>query len=80
MPYRSEAQRRWAHTPEGLAALGGEAAVEEWDAASKGKKLPEKKDEKEKKGEKKAEKKKGMTLAEALEEAKRRMKDGKAAG
>lgn len=42
-PYQSEAQRRWAHTEAGKEALGGAAAVKEWDAASKGKKLPEKK-------------------------------------
>ena len=42
MPYHSEAQRRWAHTPTGKRALGGNAAVHEWDTATKGKKLPEK--------------------------------------
>ena len=41
-PYRSEAQRRWAHTANGKEALGGDAAVHEWDEATKGKKLPEK--------------------------------------
>lgn len=41
-PYESEAQRRWAHTPAGKKALGGEKAVEHWDKESKGKKLPEK--------------------------------------
>lgn len=40
MPYRSKAQKRWAHTPEGLKALGGKKGVAEWDKASKGKKLP----------------------------------------
>lgn len=40
-PYRSEAQRRWAHTAAGKEALGGEAGVHEWDEATKGKKLPE---------------------------------------
>jgi 8-oxo-dGTP pyrophosphatase MutT (NUDIX family) len=40
-PYRSDAQRRWAHTNEGEKSLGGKAAVHEWDEASKGKKLPE---------------------------------------
>ncbi|HET8635601.1 MAG TPA: hypothetical protein VFL96_02005, partial [Acidobacteriaceae bacterium] len=40
MPYRSVAQERWAHTPEGQKALGGPQAVAEWDAASKGIKLP----------------------------------------
>lgn len=42
MPYKSKAQERWAHTPAGKKALGGDAAVKEWDAASKGKPLPEK--------------------------------------
>lgn len=42
MPYVSDAQRRWAHTAAGTKALGGEAKVKEWDAASKGKDLPEK--------------------------------------
>lgn len=41
MPYRSQAQRRWAHTPAGRIALGGNDKVHEWDVASKGKKLPE---------------------------------------
>jgi hypothetical protein len=41
-PYRSEAQRRWAHTAAGKKALGGNAGVHEWDEATKGKKLPEK--------------------------------------
>lgn len=40
MPYVSEAQRKWARTPEGIKALGGKKAVEEWDKATKGKKLP----------------------------------------
>lgn len=40
-PYVSEAQRRWAHTPKGKEALGGEAAVHHWDEATRGKKLPE---------------------------------------
>lgn len=40
-PYASEAQRRWAHTPAGKEALGGEKAVAHWDKESKGKKLPE---------------------------------------
>ncbi len=41
MPYKSKAQERWAHTPAGKKALGGAAAVKEWDHESKGKKLPE---------------------------------------
>jgi hypothetical protein len=40
MPYKSDAQRRWAHTKDGTEALGGPDKVAEWDAASKGKKLP----------------------------------------
>lgn len=42
MPYKSLAQERWAHTPAGEEALGGKAAVHEWDEATKGKKLPKK--------------------------------------
>ena len=41
MPYKSKAQDRWAHTPAGTKALGGKSKVAEWDAATKGKKLPE---------------------------------------
>lgn len=41
MPYKSEAQRRWAHTKAGMKALGGKKAVKHWDKESKGKKLPE---------------------------------------
>jgi len=43
MPYKSDAQRRWAHTKRGVKALGGKAKVAEWDAASKGMKLPARK-------------------------------------
>lgn len=42
MPYKSDAQRRWAHTKTGTKALGGKGKVAEWDDASRGKKLPEK--------------------------------------
>ena len=42
MPYKSQAQERWAHTPAGTRALGGSAKVSEWDSASKGKELPAK--------------------------------------
>lgn len=42
MPYKSDQQRKWAHTPAGTKALGGKAKVKEWDEASQGKKLPEK--------------------------------------
>lgn len=43
MPYKSARQRAWAHTRAGTKALGGANKVREWDAASKGKKLPAKK-------------------------------------
>ena len=42
MPYKSRQQEKWAHTKAGEKALGGPAKVAEWDAASKGKKLPSK--------------------------------------
>jgi hypothetical protein len=42
MPYLSRQQEKWAHTPNGLNALGWAGKVAEWDAASKGLKLPEK--------------------------------------
>lgn len=40
MPFTSQAQRKWAHTPAGIKALGGKKKVAEWDRATKGKKLP----------------------------------------
>lgn len=43
MPYKSDAQRKWAHTKAGTKALGGKAKVAEWDSASKGRKLPKRK-------------------------------------
>lgn len=42
-PYASDKQRKWAHTAAGIKALGGKAKVDEWDRASKGKRLPERK-------------------------------------
>jgi hypothetical protein len=42
MPYSSDAQRKWAHTEKGVKALGGKEKVAEWDAESKGMKLPKK--------------------------------------
>jgi hypothetical protein len=42
MPYTSDQQRKWAHTEAGMKALGGPSKVAEWDAASKGMKLPKK--------------------------------------
>ena len=35
MPYRSEKQRKWAHTPAGTKALGGPGKVREWDRATR---------------------------------------------
>ena len=43
MPFVSRQQQKWGHTPEGEAALGGPAKVAEWDSATKGKSLPERK-------------------------------------
>lgn len=40
MPFKSEAQRKWAYTKEGTKALGGKKAVAEWEKATAGKKLP----------------------------------------
>lgn len=40
MPWKSRAQAAWGHSAEGMKALGGKAKVSEWDAASKGMKLP----------------------------------------
>lgn len=40
MPFKSEAQRRWAYTPAGTRALGGKKAVAEWEKATGNKKLP----------------------------------------
>lgn len=40
MPWKSKKQRAWGHSPEGIKALGGKKAVEEWDKATKDKKLP----------------------------------------
>jgi hypothetical protein len=43
MPFTSRAQQRWGHTPAGIKALGGRDKVAEWDAATAGRKLPERK-------------------------------------
>lgn len=40
MPFKSEAQRKWAYTKEGTKALGGKTKVAEWEKATKGK-LPQ---------------------------------------
>lgn len=39
MPYKSQQQRKWAHTKRGMKALG-KKKVAEYDRKSKGKKLP----------------------------------------
>lgn len=41
MPFKSEAQRRWAYTKEGMKALGGKKGVAEWEKATGNKKLPQ---------------------------------------
>jgi hypothetical protein len=41
-PWKSKAQARWGHSAAGKKALGGKAAVHEWDEATHGKSLPEK--------------------------------------
>jgi len=51
MPYKSEAQRRYFHAAEKRGEIS-HATVEEFDKASKGKKLPEKA-KKKKRGKKK---------------------------
>lgn len=42
MPYKSDAQRRFFHTPTARKAGISAATVKEFDDASRGKKLPEK--------------------------------------
>jgi hypothetical protein len=41
MPFKSDSQRRFMNSPAGIKALG-KKKVEEYNEASKGKKLPEK--------------------------------------
>lgn len=41
MPWKSQAQRKWGNSPAGIKALGGKKNVEEWNKATKGKKLPQ---------------------------------------
>lgn len=43
MPWKSQDQAAWGHSPAGKAALGGDAAVAEWDAATPKGSLPKKK-------------------------------------
>lgn len=40
MPWKSDKQRKWGHTAEGIKALGGKSSVFEWDRATKFKKKP----------------------------------------
>lgn len=40
MPFKSQAQRRWAYTKAGTKALGGKEAVKEWEKATGNKPLP----------------------------------------
>lgn len=40
MPFKSEAQRKWAYTKEGIKALGGMENVHEWEKATGDRKLP----------------------------------------
>lgn len=49
MPFKSEAQRRWAHTRQGTKALGGKKAVAEWEKATGDRKLPKYANKKKKK-------------------------------
>lgn len=42
MPFVSKAQVRWGNSPAGRKALGA-SGVQEWNAATKGKSLPERK-------------------------------------
>jgi hypothetical protein len=42
MPYKSDAQRKWANSPSGKRKLG-KKTVNEFNKASKGKSLPKKK-------------------------------------
>ena len=40
MPWKSISQMRWGNSPAGIKALGGKKNVDEWNKATKGKKLP----------------------------------------
>lgn len=41
MPWKSRQQEKWGNSPTGIKALG-KSGVDEWNKASKGKKLPKK--------------------------------------
>lgn len=40
MPFISRQQQKWGNSPSGVKALGGPAKVAEWNASTKGAKLP----------------------------------------
>ena len=40
MPFKSQAQRKWAYTKEGTKALGGKMVVAEWEKSTGDRKLP----------------------------------------
>lgn len=42
MPWKSASQQKWGNSPAGVKALGA-AGVKEWNAATRGKKLPKRK-------------------------------------
>ena len=42
MPWLSKKQAAWGHSPAGVKALGGKAAVSEWDSATPKGSLPDK--------------------------------------
>jgi hypothetical protein len=46
MPWESDKQRKWGHTPAGKKKLGGQKVVDEYDRASRGKKSPKRKKKK----------------------------------
>jgi hypothetical protein len=43
MPWKSVAQAAWGHSASGVKALGGQQAVQEWDAATPKGSLPKRK-------------------------------------
>lgn len=40
MPWKSQQQAKWGHSPTGVKALGGQSKVSEWDAATPKGSLP----------------------------------------
>lgn len=48
MPWKSDKQARWGNSPTGKKALGGQAAVDEWNQATDFSDLPEQAKEKRK--------------------------------